>query len=175
MVLNMSASDAANPRRRPASSPQSAARAQLRQMALAEANNGLHKAELIHRRAPCETKKAVEPATLEWVAQFNNHRLLEPIDYNTPPAEAGADYFRQLASQAAAAAVWIKPNSLHEFRWVSIGSAFCSYRIQDRATTWSTRRELKAPGDATKGSVRANAADPGRTGPQPRQPLGLLR
>ena len=43
----------------------------------------------------------VELATLEWVAWFNHHRLLEPIGY-IPPAEAEANYYRQLASQAAA-------------------------------------------------------------------------
>jgi putative transposase len=67
--------------------------------ALAETINGLYKAELIHRRAPWKTKEAVELATLQWVAWFNNHRLLEPIGY-IPPAEAEANYYRQLASQA---------------------------------------------------------------------------
>jgi len=71
--------------------------------ALAETINGLYKAELIHRRAPWKTKEAVELATLEWVSWFNNHRLLEPIGY-TPPAEAEANYYRQLASQATAVA-----------------------------------------------------------------------
>nr|WP_157634391.1 IS3 family transposase [Variovorax sp. Root318D1] len=68
--------------------------------ALAETINGLYKAELIHRRAPWKTKEAVELATLEWVAWFNHHRLLEPIGY-IPPAEAEANYYRQLASQIA--------------------------------------------------------------------------
>ena len=67
--------------------------------ALAETINGLYKAELIHRRAPWKTKEAVEFATLEWVAWFNNERLLEPIGY-IPPAEAEANYYRQLANQA---------------------------------------------------------------------------
>jgi putative transposase len=67
--------------------------------ALAETINGLYKAELIHRRAPWKTKEAVEFATLEWVSWFNNHRLLEPIGY-IPPAEAEANYYRQLAKQA---------------------------------------------------------------------------
>ena len=67
--------------------------------ALAETINGLYKAELIHRRAPWKTKEAVELATLEWVSWFNNHRLLEPIGY-IPPAEAEANYYRQLASKA---------------------------------------------------------------------------
>ncbi len=66
--------------------------------ALAETINGLYKAELIDRRAPWKTKEAVELATLEWVAWFNHHRLLEPIGY-IPPAEAEANYYRQLASQ----------------------------------------------------------------------------
>ena len=67
--------------------------------ALAETINGLYKAELIHRRGPWKTKEAVELATLEWVSWFNHHRLLEPIGY-IPPAEAEANYYRQLASQA---------------------------------------------------------------------------
>ena len=71
--------------------------------ALAETINGLYKAELIHRRAPWKTKEAVELATLEWVAWFNNHRLLEPIGY-IHPAEAEANCYRHLASQATAVA-----------------------------------------------------------------------
>ena len=66
---------------------------------LAETINGLYKTELIRRRAPWKTKQAVELATLEWVSWFNNQRLLEPIGY-IPPAEAEANYYRQLASQA---------------------------------------------------------------------------
>ena len=69
--------------------------------ALAETINGLYKAEMIHRRAPWKTTEAVELATLEWVAWFNHHRLLEPIGY-IPPAEAEANYYRQLASQPTA-------------------------------------------------------------------------
>ncbi|WP_369822456.1 IS3 family transposase [Pseudacidovorax sp. RU35E] len=72
--------------------------------ALAETINGLYKAELIHRRAPWKTKEAVEFATLEWVSWFNHQRLLEPIGY-IPPAEAEANYYRQLASQATTVAV----------------------------------------------------------------------
>jgi putative transposase len=71
--------------------------------ALAETINGLYKAELIHRRAPWKTKEAVELATLEWVAWFNHHRLLEPIGY-IPPAEAEANYYRHLASQTTSVA-----------------------------------------------------------------------
>lgn len=64
--------------------------------ALAETINGLYKAELIHRRAPWKSREAVELATLEWVHWFNTFRLLEPIGY-IPPAEAEANYYRQLA------------------------------------------------------------------------------
>jgi transposase InsO family protein len=68
--------------------------------ALAETINGLYKAEVIHRRGPWKTAEAVELATLEWVAWFNHHRLLEPIGY-IPPAEAEANYYRQLTEQTA--------------------------------------------------------------------------
>ena len=63
--------------------------------ALAETINGLYKAELIHRRAPWKTMEAVEFATLEWVSWFNDTRLLGPIGY-IPPAEAEANYYREL-------------------------------------------------------------------------------
>ncbi|WP_375142940.1 IS3 family transposase [Aquincola tertiaricarbonis] len=68
--------------------------------ALAETINGLYKAEVIHRRGPWKTKQAVELATLEWVAWFNHHRLMEPMGY-IPPAEFEANYHRQHAGQAA--------------------------------------------------------------------------
>nr|WP_143327174.1 IS3 family transposase [Paraburkholderia hospita] len=67
--------------------------------ALAETINGLYKAELIHRRA-WKTRESVELATLEWVAWFNHHRLMEPLGY-IPPAEAEANYYRQLETVAA--------------------------------------------------------------------------
>ena len=69
--------------------------------ALAETINGLYKTELIHRRAPWKTKESLELATLEWVSWFNHHRLLEPIGY-IPPAEAEANYYRQLAEKTEA-------------------------------------------------------------------------
>jgi len=71
--------------------------------ALAETINGLYKAELIHRRAPWKTKESVELATLEWVAWYNNHRLMEPLGY-IPPAEAEANYWRQQASHVTTVA-----------------------------------------------------------------------
>jgi len=67
--------------------------------ALAETINGLYKAEVIHRRGPWKTKQAVELATLEWVAWFNHHRLMEPLGY-LPPAEFEDHYHRQRAGQA---------------------------------------------------------------------------
>jgi putative transposase len=67
--------------------------------ALAETINGLYKAEVIHRRSSWKTKEAVELATLQWVAWFNHHRLLEPIGH-IPPAEAEANYDQNLQSQS---------------------------------------------------------------------------
>jgi len=58
--------------------------------ATAETLNGLYKAELIHHRT-WKTRDSVELATLEWVAWFNYHRLMEPLGY-IPPAEAEANY-----------------------------------------------------------------------------------
>ena len=82
--------------------------------ALAETINGLYKAELIRRRVPWKTMEAVEFATLEWVSWFNNTRLLASIGY-IPPAEAEANYYRELARPLAEAAR-PKLNSLHETR-----------------------------------------------------------
>ena len=70
--------------------------------ALAETINGLYKAEVIHRRT-WTTREAVELATLTWVSWFNNHRLMGPLGY-IPPAQAEANYYRQLAEQSAATA-----------------------------------------------------------------------
>lgn len=67
--------------------------------ALAETINGLYKTELIHRRAPWKTRESVELATLEWVAWYNHHRLMEQLGY-IPPAEAEANYYSQLRNAA---------------------------------------------------------------------------
>jgi putative transposase len=69
--------------------------------ALAETINGLYKAELIYKRGPWKNRESVELATLEWVSWFNHQRLLEPIGY-IPPAEAEAQYYRQLAKTDSA-------------------------------------------------------------------------
>jgi transposase InsO family protein len=71
--------------------------------ALAETINGLYKAELIHPRGPWKTRESVELATLQWVHWFNHSRLLTPMG-GIPPAEAEANYWRQLASEVAPAA-----------------------------------------------------------------------
>lgn len=70
--------------------------------ALAESLIGLYKAELVHRRGPWKSGRALELATLHWVSWFNEHRLLEPIGY-IPPAEAETNYFRNRGDQALAA------------------------------------------------------------------------
>ena len=72
--------------------------------ALAETINGLYKTELIHKRAPWKTRESLELKTLEWVSWFNHHRLLESIGY-IPPAEAEANYYRQLSEQSVAETV----------------------------------------------------------------------
>mgnify|MGYP001551168791 FL=1 len=71
--------------------------------ALAETINGLYKAELVHRRGPWRTRESVELATLEWVSWFNHQRLMGPLGH-IPPAEAEANYYRQLDRQMAVAA-----------------------------------------------------------------------
>jgi transposase InsO family protein len=72
--------------------------------ALAETINGLYKTELVHRRGPWKTKESLELATLQWVHWFNHQRLLEPIGY-IPPAEAEANYWRQLTETCECAAL----------------------------------------------------------------------
>ena len=69
--------------------------------ALAETINGLYKAEVIHRRR-WPSRSAVEMATLAWVDWYNHRRILEPIG-NIPPAEAEANYYRQLSELPMAA------------------------------------------------------------------------
>jgi len=71
---------------------------------------------VIHRRAPWKTKEAVEFATLVRVSWFNHYRLLQPIGY-IPPAEAEANYYRQLASQTA---TMVALTGLHQSRGDSV-------------------------------------------------------
>jgi putative transposase len=70
--------------------------------AMAESVIGLFKTEVIHHRGPWRNLDPVEYATLDWVAWFNNRRLLEPIG-GIPPAEFESLYYRQLDESAAAA------------------------------------------------------------------------
>ncbi len=70
--------------------------------ALAETINGLYKTELVHKQGPWKTVEALEWETLNWVAWFNQQRLLKPIG-NIPPAEFEALYEQgQTAIQQAA-------------------------------------------------------------------------
>jgi putative transposase len=82
--------------------------------ALAKTINGLYKAELIHRRAPWDTRQAVKLASMQWLHWFNHSRLLEPIEH-VPPAEAEAHNHRQLASETTVA-VRLRPDGLHGIR-----------------------------------------------------------
>lgn len=56
----------------------------------------------IHSRCRWRSFEALEYATLEWVDWFNNRRLLEPIG-NIPPAEAEANFYAALETEAMAA------------------------------------------------------------------------
>ncbi|MGH8310752.1 MAG: IS3 family transposase [Steroidobacteraceae bacterium] len=70
--------------------------------ALAETIIGLYKTEVIYRDGPWRGFDHVEYATLEWVAWFNNHRLMAPLGY-VPPVEYEANYYQQLEQQAMSA------------------------------------------------------------------------
>jgi putative transposase len=69
--------------------------------ALAEAVNGLYKAEVIRKRGPWRSLEQVELATAEW-ADWWNHRRLHSALSNTPPAEFEALYHHQRAANEAA-------------------------------------------------------------------------
>ena len=69
--------------------------------ALAEAVNGLYKAELIHRQGPWRSLEHVELATANWLDWWNLRRLHGAIG-NIPPAEFETRYHReQNAAEAA--------------------------------------------------------------------------
>jgi transposase InsO family protein len=59
--------------------------------ALAETVIGLFKTEVVYRDGPWRGFEDVEMATLEWVASFNQERLLAPLGH-VPPAEFEAQY-----------------------------------------------------------------------------------
>jgi len=69
--------------------------------ALAEAVNGLYKAEVIRKRAPWRSLESVELATAEWVDWWNQRRLHSAI-HDMPPAEFEALYHQQRVVAAAA-------------------------------------------------------------------------
>ena len=70
--------------------------------ALAEAVNGLYKAEVIHRQgASWRSLEQLELATAEWVDWWNQKRIHSAIG-NIPPAEYEARYYRQHEATAAA-------------------------------------------------------------------------
>ena len=69
--------------------------------ALAEAVNGLYKAEVIRKRGHWRSLEQVELATAEWVDWWNHRRLHSAID-DMPPAEYEALYYQQRAAAAAA-------------------------------------------------------------------------
>ncbi len=69
--------------------------------ALAEAVNGLYKAEVIHRQGPWRWIERVELATAEWVDWWNYRRLHSAIE-TVPPAEYEALYYRQHEATEAA-------------------------------------------------------------------------
>ena len=70
--------------------------------ALAETVIGLFKTEVIEQNRAWRGLKAVEFATLDWVAWFNHRRLLEPIG-DIPPAEAEANFYATITESAQAA------------------------------------------------------------------------
>ena len=66
-------------------------------MTFRDKQDGLYKAEVIHRRGPWRSFEAVE-----WVDWSNNRRLLEPIG-NIPPAEAEERHYAMLEQSDMAA------------------------------------------------------------------------
>lgn len=60
--------------------------------ALAEAVNGLYKAELIHARPAWPSATEVEFQTMNWVGWWNNHRLHATLGYATPAEVEAAHY-----------------------------------------------------------------------------------
>ncbi|WP_344719455.1 integrase core domain-containing protein, partial [Nesterenkonia halobia] len=72
--------------------------------ALAEAVNGLYKAELIYSQPAWAGLAEVEFATMNWVHWWNTRRLHEHLGYRTP-AEVEAEYYDHHQREAALAAV----------------------------------------------------------------------
>lgn len=68
--------------------------------ALAEAVNGLYKAELIHARPAWPSTTEVEFQTMNWVNWWNNERLHESLSYKTPIETEIAYYQSRTATPA---------------------------------------------------------------------------
>ena len=66
--------------------------------ALAESVIGLFKTEVIRREGPWKGLDDMEFATLDWVAWFNEKRLMEPIGA-IPPAKFEQMYYRKRQSR----------------------------------------------------------------------------
>jgi putative transposase len=69
--------------------------------ALAEAVNGLYKAEVIRKSGPWRSLEQVELVTAQWVDWWNRRRLHSAIG-DVPPAEFEAHYHQQHAANQAA-------------------------------------------------------------------------
>src|SRR5690625_391291 len=69
---------------------------------LAETVNGLHKTELIYARPAWPSVTEVEFQTMNWIHWWNNIRLHQGLDYQTP-AEAEAAYYETQARAVAPA------------------------------------------------------------------------
>ena len=69
--------------------------------ALAEAVNGLYKAELIRKNGPWRSLEQVELATAAWIDWWNNRRLHGATN-DIPPAEFEALYYQQCEAASAA-------------------------------------------------------------------------
>jgi putative transposase len=67
---------------------------------LAEAVNGLYKAELIHARPAWPSVTEVEIQTMDWVTWWNTQRLHEALNYATP-AEVETTYYQSRAAAPA--------------------------------------------------------------------------
>lgn len=68
--------------------------------ALAEAVNGLYKAEIIRSRRIWASATAVEIATMDWVRWWNTRRLHESLGYRTP-TEVEASYTQHMTAAPA--------------------------------------------------------------------------
>lgn len=68
--------------------------------ALAEAVNGLYKAEIIRSRRIWASATAAEIATMDWVLWWNTRRLHESLGYRTP-AEVEASYTQHMTAAPA--------------------------------------------------------------------------